>query len=76
MKYTRTTVRIETPLKKAVDMLSAQTNMTFQKIINQALEKYLRDQNNQLAKKIVFKEVDLGSGLDNLSRDDYYQDPK
>lgn len=57
-------------------MLAAQSDMTFQTIINQALNNYLKDTDKQTAKKITFKTVDLGKGFDNLTRDDYYEDPK
>ena len=76
MQYTRTTVRIQTPIKKAADLLAAQGNLTFQTIINQALSKYLNSAQQDIAKKITFKTVNLGKGFDNLTRDDYYDEPQ
>lgn len=76
MLYTRTTTRIQTPLKKAAYLLAAQTDITFQAIINEALSDYLKNTDKQTAKKLTFKTADLGTGFDNLTRDDYYQEPK
>ena len=73
---TRTTLRLETSLKKSAEKLAIDQNTTLQKIINNALNDYLNKSAKKHAKKIIFKTLNLGEPLDNLTRDDFYPDPK
>lgn len=72
----RTTVRLHEHLKKTAELKAVQENTTLQEIINNALAKYLEQEAKIEAKKIVFKGYHLGKELDNLTRDDFYPDPK
>lgn len=72
----RTTLRIKEDLKKAAELKALRDNLTLQEIFNRALEHYLRDDAKKEAKRIVFKTHHLGEPLDNLTRDDFYPDPK
>lgn len=72
----RTTLRIHDNLKKIAQRKALEENTTLQDIFNKALESYLKNQAKKEAKKIVFKTHHLGEPLDNLTRDDFYPDPK
>lgn len=72
----RTTLRIKENLKKSAEQRALQDDVTLQEIFNRALEHYLENEAKKEAKKIVFKTHDLGIPLDNLTRDDFYDDPK
>ena len=76
MLLARTTIRIEKRLKKEVEKIAFEENKSIQEVINQALKDYLKEKAKKKAKKIVFETVDLGVPLDNLTRSDYYDDPK
>ncbi len=69
-------MRLKENLKKTAERKALQDDITLQEIFNRALEEYLdKDARNQ-AKKIIFKTHHLGEPLDNLTRDDFYPDPK
>ncbi len=72
MNLTRTTLRINTNLKKAAEKQANEQHTTLQAIFNDALEQYLDNDAKRTAKKIVFETHDLGKPLDNLNRSDYY----
>ena len=72
----RTTLRIKENLKKSAEQKALQDDVTLQEVFNRALEHYLENEAKKEAKKIVFKTHDLGVSLDNLTRDDFYDDPK
>lgn len=72
----RTTLRIKENLKKAAELKAVRDNLTLQEIFNRALEYYLRNEAKLEAKRIIFKTHNLGAPLDNLTRDDFYPDPK
>ena len=72
----RTTLRINKNLKKQAEKKALEDDVTLQEIFNQALEDYLQNDAKKEAKKIVFKSHNLGEPLDNLTRDDIYDDPK
>ncbi len=72
----RTTLRVKENLKKAAEHRALDENTTLQEIFNRALENYLRGAAKKQAKKIVFKTHNLGVPLDNLTRDDFYLNPK
>lgn len=73
---TRTTLRLDARLKKKAERRAVEQNTTLQAIFNDALEEYLDRRAKQSAEKIVFYTHDLGEPLDNLTRDDFYSDPK
>lgn len=76
MQQVRTTLRLRKDLKKQADDMAHQQETTLQAIFNKALENYLNQEAKKEAKKIVFKTYHLGKELDNLTRDDMYDDPK
>jgi len=76
MQLIRTTLRLKENLKKRAEKKAFEENATLQDIFNRALEQYLDQQAKRQAKKIIFKTHDLGKDLDNLTRDDFYPDPK
>jgi predicted transcriptional regulator len=72
MNLTRTTLRLNTDLKRAAEKRALEEDTTLQAVLNEALEQYLNKQAEKTAQKIVFKTHDLGEPLDNLERVDYY----
>lgn len=72
----RTTLRIQDNLKKNAERKALQDDVTLQEVFNRALEEYLEKDACKQAKKIIFKTHNLGEPLDNLTRDDFYPDPK
>lgn len=75
MQQVRTTLRLRKDLKKQADDMAHAQDTTLQAIFNKALESYLKGEVKKKPKKIVFKTHNLGAALDNLTRDDYYDDP-
>jgi len=71
----RTTLRLTPDLKKRAQSLAVEKNTTMQAICNVALREYLDAATKQKAKKIIFQAHNLGVDLDNLTRDDYYDEP-
>lgn len=76
MQLVRTTLRIRENLKKSAEKRALEEDLTLQELFNRALEAYLEGKAKREAKKIVFKTHHLGEPLDNLTRDDFYPDPK
>lgn len=72
MQLVRTTLRLDSRLKKEAERKALDTNMTFQELFNRALEEYLNKKAKTKAERIVFKTHNLGKPLDNLTRSDYY----
>lgn len=72
----RTTLRIKEDLKKSAQHKALQDDVTLQEIFNRALEEYLEKEAKIGAKKIIFKTHNLGVPLDNLTRDNFYPDPR
>lgn len=72
----RTTLRLKEALKKTAEKKALQDDVTLQEIFNRALEEYLEKDARREAKKIIFKTHHLGEPLDNLTRDDFYPNPK
>ena len=72
----RTTLRLNESLKKTAEKKALQDDITLQEIFNKALAEYLEKDARFEAKKIIFKTHHLGEPLDNLTRDDFYPDPK
>ena len=75
MQLTRTTVRLQEAIKKAVEKQALEEDTTFQDILQRALHAYLATRAKVRTKKIVFKTHNLGVLLDNLTRDDYSPSP-
>ncbi len=74
MQLTRTTIRLEPPLKQAAQVKALELNINLQTLINHALKAYLKGLAKGAAKKIVFNSKAMGAKLDNLTRDDIYAD--
>lgn len=72
----RTTLRLQENLKKTAEKKALRDDVTLQEIFNRALEEYLNKDAKKEAKRIIFKTHRLGEPLDNLTRDDFYPDPK
>ncbi|OGM32060.1 hypothetical protein A2803_00640 [Candidatus Woesebacteria bacterium RIFCSPHIGHO2_01_FULL_44_21] len=75
MQLVRTTLRINSELKKKAEMVALTENTTLQAIFNQALLEHLAKRKANKAKAIKIISFDLGAGLDNLTRDDIYGEP-
>ena len=76
MQLVRTTIRLNSQLKQFAELKAIEEHSSLQEIVNNALKNFLEAEGKKEAKKIVFKTHHLGKTLDNLTRDDYYQDPK
>lgn len=76
MQLIRTTLRIKTDLKTAAEKKALEENISLQEIFNLALEDFLNKESYKESKSIIFKTHHLGEPLDNLTRDDFYPDPK
>jgi hypothetical protein len=76
MELIRTTLRIKKNLKLAADKIASENNISFQEVINTALSELVIKKGKKKARKIRFITHNLGVPLDNLTRDDYYDDPK
>lgn len=76
MQLIRTTIRLDQHLKKFAEQKALEENSSLQEVVNNALERYLENEGKKEAKKIIFKTHHLGKALDNLTRNDYYQDPE
>ncbi len=74
MKLARTTVRLNPQLKKEATKRAIEMDISFQKLLSLALKQYLKTKNKENAKQIVFMSKDIGSPLDNLTREDIYAD--
>jgi hypothetical protein len=74
MPTTRTTIRIDQPLKIAAQTRALEMNISFQKLVNTALKTFLKSHTKTTAKKIVFRAQNIGRPLDNLTREDIYAD--
>lgn len=72
----RTTLRIKENLKKTAERIALENNTTLQSVFNSALQDYISKTAKQKAKKLIIKPISLGVPLDNLTRDDYYDEPR
>ena len=75
MQLVRTTLRLDSDLKKSAEMLALKNNQSFQDIVATALKDYLKNSAKNEAKILFLPSHDLGAPLDNLTRDDYYDEP-
>lgn len=75
MQLIRTTLRIKKDLKKEVEMFALKKDQTFQEVLNQALAQYLIKMAKNDAKILFLPSHNLGAPLDNLTRDDFYDEP-
>lgn len=76
MQLIRTTLRLKENIKHAVERRAFEQQTTMQELFNRALEEYLEKDARKKAKKIVFHSHHLDKPLDDLTRDDFYPDPK
>jgi len=76
MQLIRTTLRLKENLKKRAEKKAFDENVSLQAIFNHALEQYLEKDAKKQARKILFKTYHFGKNLDNLTRDDFYPEPK
>jgi hypothetical protein len=75
MQLSRTTIRLQTDLKKAAQHYAIQHERSFQDVINEALERFLQfTEVERDVPPIVFKSKSLGAPTDNLTREDIYAD--
>jgi len=74
MLLTRTSLRLEPELTKTAKLLAVHRRISFQSLVNQALREYVNKQTTSPKHKITFTSHDLGTPLDNLTRDDFYDD--
>jgi len=74
MDLTRTTIRLNPALKKEIHSRALEENTTFQEFVERSLRETLKKKAVKRAKKLVFYSHDLGVPLDNLTRDDFYDD--
>ena len=72
MNVTRTTLRINSSLKRAAERQAAEEETTLQSVFNDALEQYLENKAVAKAAKIAFHTHDIGEPLDTLRRGDFY----
>lgn len=75
MQLVRTTLRLDRDLKKTAEMLALKNDQSFQEVLNQALAQYLIKMAKNDAKTLFLPSHDLGTPLDNLTRDDFYDEP-
>lgn len=75
MQLIRTTLRLRSDLKKAVERKALEADTSFQAFVHRALEDYLVKSATHKARRLVFHAHNLGVPLDNLTRDDFYPDP-
>lgn len=75
MQLIRTTLRLDKNLKKEIEILALKEGLNFQKIVSIALNNHLKNSAKNEAKSFFIPSHDLGVPLDNLTRDDYYDDP-
>lgn len=77
MQLVRTTLRLDKRLKKEAERLALEKETSLQKILNEALDEYLKEKAMiRVKKNIKFITHDIGAPLDNLRRADYYDEPK
>ncbi len=74
MQLQRTTVRLHPHLKKAAERKALELDITFQSLLEKALDLYLKQASRRTARKIVFKDRNLGVPLDQLDRETIYAD--
>ncbi|HEX7017540.1 MAG TPA: hypothetical protein VF209_01375 [Patescibacteria group bacterium] len=74
MQLSRTTVRLRPQLKKAAELKALNLNLTFQALLEKALEMYLSQESRRQAKKIVFHARSVGTYPETLTREDIYAD--
>ncbi len=74
MQLIRTTLRLRSDLKKAVERKALEEDTSFQAVAHRALEEYLAKGAIRKARRLVFHTHNLGTPLDHLTRDDFYPD--
>ncbi len=74
MQLIRTTIRLPQQMKTAVEITAIKQRTTFQPIVTQAISQYMQKNTTKNLKKIKFMSKNLGSSLDNLTREEIYAD--
>jgi|GEM_PF-3980418 len=77
MELIRTTLRIEKNLKKQVEKQAFEQGVTLQSIFNEALRSAVNKKTQNIKpKKIRFYDQEIKNIPVNLTRNDFYDDPK
>ncbi len=75
MQLVRTTLRLDSNLKKSAEMLALKNDQSFQEVVATALREHINTSAKNEAKIFFLPSHDLGTPLDNLTRDDFYDEP-
>jgi len=76
MQLVRTTLRLDKRLKKEAQKIAFDEETTLQDIFNRAIDSFVEQRKKKAIKrKIKIPTIDLGYPLDNLTRDNFYEDP-
>ncbi len=75
MQLVRTTLRLDRDLKKTAEMLALKNDQSFQDVVETALREHLNTAAKNEARILFLPSHDLGTPLDNLTRDDFYDEP-
>lgn len=76
MKLVRTSLRVREDLKKDAEYYAFKRELTLQDVFNTALEQFIHGKKPIKKTKIKFLTHSLGVPLDNLTRSDFYGDPR
>lgn len=74
MQLTRTTVRLQKPLQLAAKRKAQELDISFQTLVQRALESYLAEVSKMKARDLTITGKHMGVELDNLIREDLYAD--
>ena len=74
MQLTRTTVRLQPQIKKAAERKALELDISFQALLEKAVEAYLYQESQHKAHQLVFHDKKMGVPLDQLDREDIYAD--
>ena len=75
MQLVINTLRLDSNLKKNAEMLALKNDQSFQEVVTTALREHLNTSAKNEAKILFLPSHDLGTPLDNLTRDDFYDEP-
>jgi len=74
MELVRTSLRLNKKTKINTEKKAAEMGITMQTAVNNALDHYLDSLARKKSQDIVFHDKEIDERLDNLTRDDYYED--
>lgn len=74
MQLTRTTIRLRPQIKKAAEIKAIELDITFQDLVEKAIEQLLVTLSHKKARQLVFKDRNIGATLDHLDREHIYAD--